>query len=121
MSFDTWAAHLPRIEVYGSAGSLSVPDPNYFDGAVELSTATEPDWAQLPVSAGYVEAGRGYGVADLALSLAAGQPHRASVEVGLHVLDVMESVQAAADSGTAVEVTTTCERPQPVAGPTDLR
>jgi predicted dehydrogenase len=120
MSFDTWAAHLPRIEVYGSDGSLSVPDPNYFDGTVQLSTSSAPDWAELPVSAGYLEAGRGYGVADLALGLAEGQPHRASVEVGLHVLDVMESVQAAADSGTAVEVTTTCERPEPVLGPIDL-
>src|SRR3712207_502674 len=37
MSFDTWAATLPRIEVYGADGSLSVPDPNYFDGDVRRS------------------------------------------------------------------------------------
>ncbi len=120
MSFDTWAARLPRIEVYGSEGSLSVPDPNYFDGAVELSTATAPDWARLPVSAGYLGAGRGYGVADLAVSLDADRPHRASAEVGMHVLDVMEAVHAAAASGTAVAVTTTCDRPEPVTEPTDL-
>lgn len=120
MSFDTWAAHLPRIEVYGSTGSLSVPDPNHFDGAVSLFTSDAPDWAELPVSAGYVGAGRGYGVADLAVSLEAGRPHRASADVALHVLDVMASVQSAADAGTAVPVTTTCARPEPVAQPVDL-
>lgn len=120
MSFDTWAAHLPRIEVHGSTGSISVPDPNHFDGTVLLSTAHEPDWAELPVSAGYRGAGRGYGVADLAVALESGRPHRADGDVALHVLDVMESVHAAADAGTAVTVTTTCGRPEPVGGPVDL-
>jgi predicted dehydrogenase len=120
MSFDTWAADLPRLEVYGSTGSLSLPDPNYFDGDVRLFTLDAPEWAALPVSAGYVGAARGYGVADLAQGLAAGRPHRASADVALHVLDVMESVQAAADGGAAVTVTTTCERPEPLTEPVDL-
>ena len=120
MSFDTWAAHLPRIEVYGSGGSLSVPDPNLFDGTVRLFTSDAPEWVELPASAGYVGAGRGYGVADLASGLHDESPHRTSAEVALHVLDVMESVQAAADAGARVPVTTTCERPAPVAGLVDL-
>ena len=120
MSFDTWAATLPRIEVYGAAGSLSVPDPNHFDGPVRAFTRDQPQWVDLPVSAGYVGAGRGYGVADLALNLGTGAPHRASAEVALHVLDVMETIQAAADSGTRIMVTTTCARPQPVAAPVTL-
>jgi predicted dehydrogenase len=120
MSFDTWAAELPRLEVYGSTGSLSLPDPNYFDGDVRLFTRDAPEWAVLPVSAGYVGAGRGYGVAVLATSRDAGRPHRASADVALHVLDVMESVQAAADGGVAVTVTTTCDRPEPLTEPVDL-
>jgi len=36
-SFDVWAANLPRIEIYGSEGSLSCPDPNTFGGPVRLS------------------------------------------------------------------------------------
>jgi predicted dehydrogenase len=120
MSFDTWAATLPRIEVYGATGSLSVPDPNYFDGDVRLFTRDRPEWVDLPVSAGYVGAGRGYGVADLALGIDAGEPHRAGAEVALHVLEVMEAVQVAADGGSAVTVRSTCERPQPVGAPVDL-
>ena len=42
MTFDVWAAQLPRIEVYGSAGSLSVPDPNYFAGDVKVFPAGGP-------------------------------------------------------------------------------
>ena len=122
MSFDTWAARLPRIEVHGTRGSLSVPDPNMFEGAVELYSAETPDrgWVDVGATAGFVDSGRGYGLADLALALAEGRPHRAGDELALHVLDVMESVQEAADTRTFVELTTTCERPAPVDGVVDL-
>jgi predicted dehydrogenase len=122
MSFDIWAARLPRIEVHGTGGSLSVPDPNTFAGAVELYSAAAPDdgWVDVGAAAGYPDAGRGYGVADLALAIAEDRPHRAGDELALHVLDIMESVQQAADAGTSVELTTTCERPSPVGGVVEL-
>lgn len=47
MSFDTWARRVPHIEVYGDGGSLSLPDPNYFDGSVRPFTAGG-DWEELP-------------------------------------------------------------------------
>ena len=129
MSFDTWAARVPRIEVHGTEGSLSVPDPNHFEGTVELYSAatapapgTTPDrnWVDVGLRAGYVSSGRGYGLADLALALAEGRPHRAGEAIALHVLDIMEAVQAAADSRTSVSLTTTCERPPAVEGLVDL-
>jgi predicted dehydrogenase len=117
MSFDTWGSHLPRIEVHGSRGSLSVPDPNVFAGEVSLFSADAASWRPLSACAGYPDAGRGTGVADLAAALAAGTPHRADAQVALHVLDVMESLLRAASQGRAVDVTTTCERPAPVGPP----
>jgi predicted dehydrogenase len=122
MSFDIWAARLPRIEVHGTGGSLSVPDPNNFEGPVELYSASAVDdgWVDIGSTAGYVASGRGYGLADLALAIAEGRPHRADDELGLHVLDIMESVQQAADTHTSVELTTTCERPAAVVGTVDL-
>jgi predicted dehydrogenase len=127
MSFDIWAARLPRIEVHGTGGSLSVPDPNHFAGPVELYSASAVDdgWVDLNTgdggaTAGYVESGRGFGLADMALAIADGRPHRAGDELGLHVLDIMESVQRAADTHASVELTTTCERPAAVAGAVDL-
>ncbi|WP_214401632.1 Gfo/Idh/MocA family protein [Pseudonocardia lacus] len=122
MSFDVWAAELPRIEVHGTGGSLSVPDPNNFAGPVALHSASAPQdgWVDIGTTAGLRDSGRGYGVADLALALADGRPHRAGDELGLHVLDVMESVQRAAGERTWVELTTTSARPEPVAGVQDL-
>jgi predicted dehydrogenase len=122
MSFDIWAARLPRIEVYGTDGSLSVPDPNHFAGPVELYSASAVDdgWVDVGSTAGYVDSGRGYGLADLALAIAEARPHRAGDELGLHVLDIMESVQQAADTHASVELTTTCRRPAAVEGTVDL-
>lgn len=114
MSFDIWAGHLPRIEVYGVEGSLSVPDPNGFDGAVRVFRAKEPIWTDIGPMAGYANSSRGYGIADMARAIAAGTPHRASGELAYHVLDVMESLLAAAESGTAVPVSSRCDRPAAV-------
>jgi predicted dehydrogenase len=114
MSFDVQASHLPRIEVYGTGGSVSVPDPNGFGGPVRLFHQDSPGWTEVPAVAGYRTGGRGCGVADLANALAAGTPHRASGELALHVLDVMESLLRAAAEGRTEAVTTTCERPPPV-------
>ncbi len=122
MSFDTWAARLPRIEVHGTGGSLSVPDPNTFDGVVELFSAADPvaGWVDVGSTAGYRDAGRGYGVADLADALAAGRPHRADDRLALHVTEAMEAVLRAADTRTTVELTTTCKRPEPIDGVSEL-
>ncbi|MEV1023209.1 Gfo/Idh/MocA family oxidoreductase [Streptomyces sp. NPDC050264] len=114
MSFDVLAARLPRIEVHGTDASLSVPDPNGFDGAVEINRGA--GWETLPVSAGFPDAGRGVGLADLAEALAAGRPHRASGELAAHVLDIMLTLMDAADQGRSLPVTSTCERPAPVTG-----
>ncbi|WP_407562847.1 Gfo/Idh/MocA family protein [Streptomyces sp. 184] len=112
MSFDVRAARLPRIEVHGTDASLSLPDPNNFDGAVELNRGD--GWETLPASAGFPGAGRGTGLADLSEALAAGRPHRASAELAAHVLDIMLTLTDAAAQGRALAVSSTCERPAPV-------
>jgi predicted dehydrogenase len=120
MSFDIWATHLPSIELYGSGGSLSVPDPNYFAGDVRLLTAGSDAWTVLPPSAGYAGAGRGVGLLDLGEALAEDRPHRTGADVALHVLDVMESIQTSAHGGASVPVRTTCRRPERVPGVLEL-
>lgn len=114
MSFDVWAAELPRIEVYGTEGSLSVPDPNGFGGEVRLFHQDSPEWTPMPDAAGYAMAGRGCGIADLADAMAAGTAHRAGGELALHVLDVLETLLRAAESGQVARVDTDCARPAPV-------
>ena len=114
MSFDVWNARLPRIELYGTEGTLSLPDPNGFGGPVHLFTSATGDWAEIPERAGYRDASRGYGVADLARALRTGTPPRASGELAYHVLDVIECLLAGANTGAAVEVASTCQIPSPV-------
>ncbi len=108
VSFDVVASEVPRIEVYGATGALSVPDPNTFDGEVRLGhkrvfEAVEP-------MAGYRNAGRGYGLADMARAIVDGGPHRQSAELGYHVHEVMERIDESAKSGAVLELTSTCER-----------
>jgi predicted dehydrogenase len=120
MSFDVWAARLPHIEVHGTHGSLSVPDPNQFAGAVELYTPASASWVDAGARHGLLNSGRGYGLAELALALRADQPHRASDSVALHVLDIMESICQAAAAHTSITLSTTCDRPAAVRGLVDL-
>jgi predicted dehydrogenase len=112
MSFDVWAANLPRIEVHGTTGSLSVPDPNAFAGDVTLFDGHE--WHTVPPTSGDPDAGRGAGVADLARALANNTSHRANGELAFHVLDVMESLLRATETGRTEVITSTCPRPDPV-------
>jgi len=113
-SFDVWAANLPRIEIYGSEGSLSVPDPNGFGGAVRIRRAGASEWTELPHSHGYAENSRGIGVADMANALRSGRAHRASGDLAYHVLDVMHAIHDASAEGKHVEVASTCSRPAPL-------
>ena len=62
-SFDVWASQLPRIEIYGSEGSLVVPDPNTFGGPVYLRRATDKAWTEVELTHGYTENSRGLGLA----------------------------------------------------------
>jgi predicted dehydrogenase len=114
MSFDVWAATLPNIEIHGTAGSLSVPDPNTFAGEVQVFTPDTEKWRTAPASAGHKNAGRGTGVADLAEALTKNTNHRANGELAYHVLDIMESLLRAADAGETQTLTSTTPRPQPV-------
>ncbi|TDE90786.1 Gfo/Idh/MocA family oxidoreductase [Occultella glacieicola] len=114
VSFEVWATRAPLFEVYGTAGTIAVPDPNRFSEPVEVYTPDAPEWSPVPVSAGYADAGRGYGLADLARALETGRPHRAGGDLALHVLDIMESILVAADSHRVVDLATTVDRPEPV-------
>ncbi|NKB65579.1 MAG: gfo/Idh/MocA family oxidoreductase [Candidatus Latescibacteria bacterium] len=109
-SFDVWGAQVPRIEVYGTEGSLSVPDPNGFGGRVQYKRGRD-DWQDVPLTHGYHENTRSIGVADMAAALRLGRDHRASGELTYHVLDLMHAFHDAADQGQAVNLTSGCSRP----------
>lgn len=113
-SFDVWSSETPCIEIFGSEGSLSVPDPNGFGGPVRLRIKGEKDWREVPLSAGFPGNGRGLGPSDMAEAIRAGRPHRASGELAYHVLDLMHAFHDASAMGRHVMIESTCERPAPM-------
>jgi predicted dehydrogenase len=118
-SFDVHKHRHRPIELYGTDGSLSVPDPNRFFGTIEIATATK-DWTELPTEHPYASGNyRIIGVADLAHALRSGRPHRASGELAFHVLEVMEAFQTSSDQGIHVTIESRPERPAML--PTDLQ
>lgn len=113
-SFDVWSHQLPRIEIYGSDGSLSVPDPNTFGGPVKLWKPETKAWEEVPLLPLRAENSRSLGVADMAYALRSGRPHRASGALAFHVLDVMHTIHDASREGKHITLTSGCERPAPL-------
>ncbi len=117
-SFDVHSHQLPWIEIYGSEGTLAVPDPNSFGDPVRLRKAGEKEFQEIPFTHGYSENCRGIGVADMAVAAKLGRPHRASGDLALHVLELMHAFHISSDSGKYYDVASTVERPAPL--PTGL-
>lgn len=117
-SFDVWETRERQtiLTIYGSEGTLHLPDPNTFGGPVTLVKADTRETEDLPLMHGYTENSRGIGVSDMARALRGGkEPARASGEMAAHVVDIMVSSLEAADSGKVVELSTTMTRPAPLA------
>ncbi|MFI7062390.1 Gfo/Idh/MocA family protein [Kribbella sp. NPDC050124] len=121
LSFDVWDSDLPHLEVYGTKGTLSLANPNHFDGDVRVKRHTDDEWIVLPpVTALFGAVGtreqarRGLGVHDLAGAIEGG-PHRANAAFAFHVLESLSAVQTSSDDGAAVRLTSTCDRPSPLA------
>lgn len=106
LSFDAVGSLAPAVEVHGERGSVAVPDPNLFDGAVRVRRLGQDAWHEVPPSAGYEGAERGIGLLDFVAGAA-----RADGAMALHVLDVMTGLMGAARERSAVELTTTVTRP----------
>ena len=113
-SFDVWGGNVPHIEIYGTEGTLSVPDPNGFGGPVRVRKAGSRDWTEVPHTHGYSENSRGLGVADMAYALRTGRKHRANGELAYHVLDIMHAFEEASVKGEHVRLESSCERPAPL-------
>jgi predicted dehydrogenase len=110
-SFDVWAAQLPRLEIYGTEGTLSLPDPNTFGGPVLLHRAGSDTWTEVPLTHNHTENSRGLGVADLAYAIQENRPHRANGEMAYHVLEIMHAIHTASQQGQHLELTSRCQRP----------
>jgi predicted dehydrogenase len=121
-SWDVWKHSHPPLELYGTEGSMRVPDPNFFGGIVEVSekngdwirhdTAKMPlgaiNWpAEKPREANH----RALGVAEMAAAIRDGKPHRANGRLALHALEVMDAILRSGATGAPVALAADLERP----------
>ena len=112
LSFDVHRHSHGPIELYGTEGSLKVPDPNTFGGPVELWTPTSKEWLPQALSHPYATNMRSIGAADLAYAiLDRSHKHRASGELAYHALEVMHAFEKSSDSGSREVVHSRPARP----------
>ena len=121
-SWDVWSHRHANMELYGTEGSLYVPDPNFFGGTVEASGRDKDikpleNWAH-PFGIVNQESPNGAranyrtaGLADMAASLIDGRDARCSLDRTLHGVDVMTSILKSGEEGRFIDLSTTCTQP----------
>lgn len=121
-SWDVWSHRHANMELYGTEGSIYVPDPNFFGGVVEASGRDKDiqplaDWDH-PFGKPNQESPQGpranyrtAGLADMAMALIEGRDVRCSIDRALHGVDVMTSILKSGHEGNFVATTTTCTQP----------
>jgi predicted dehydrogenase len=113
LSFDIQQHQLPRFEIYGSEGSISFADPNFFGGPVRVWDRQSEAWREHPLTHSD-RMDRGFGCVEMAHAILNERPHRASGEFAYHILDVMLAFEEASERGQAVELASMVERPEPL-------
>ena len=138
-SFDVWDSARPRFELYGTKGTLIMPEPhpnsgpNIFGGKIVWRKSEDFRWGVMPCPAGmeekpfdevtydrpFSETGhdrnsRGIGLVDQVCALSEGRIPRAYGMMALHVLEIAEALGVAANEECWVYLDTACERPDPL-------
>lgn len=121
-SWDVWQHGHAPMELYGEDGSIFLPDPNFFSGDVDVmlgrdGAAERPTWDH-PLGFPNERHGdrdmanyRAAGLSDMAHAISQGRPHRCSLELALHVVEIMTAILESGDSGKFIAMETSCERP----------
>lgn len=114
-TFDVYYDEGASLEIYGTKGTLKVPDPNCFGGEIKLLRPEEGVFMTVPQVFDYKENSRGLGLADMAKALREGRPFRADCSQTLHVLEIMTSFEKSCEQGRFIELETVYERGKPMA------
>jgi len=104
----------PTFELYGTEGTLLLPDPNRFDGPVKVRRAGKDEIETVSLTHDYT-AGRGAGVADLAAAVRSEWSHRTSGALARHVLEILSGVRDASEADEHVRIESAVDRPEPLA------
>lgn len=122
MSFPYWKSGAPLLEIFGSEGSMILPDPNTFCGItsepmsdvghyVMVKRGVE-EFKKVPVIEKYIENSRGLGVADMALKIKNGGVSKVNGEMSLHVLEIMLGILESSKTGAFHIMKNKCIKPE---------
>lgn len=109
-TFDVSYENSARLEVYGSQGTLIVPDPNTFGGPIRLLRQEEKEAKEMPLTFGYAQNSRGLGLADMAAALRTGRDFRANAQQLLHVLEIMTAFERSSEKRAFVDIVSPYQR-----------
>ena len=136
MSFDVWRSNLPGIEIYGTEGTLFVPDPNMFVGPVKaflkkdiigqikaadsfmgkIIAMVGPDSVkhlkEVELEFPAEKNMRGFGVSDMAQAIIDSRAHRVNGNMAKHIVEAMTAFEICEKTDSLYKMTTSCDRPQ---------
>ncbi|WP_173071179.1 Gfo/Idh/MocA family protein [Phytohabitans houttuyneae] len=112
LSWDSPHRRVGHVEIVGTEGTLTIPDPNHFDGDLTIRRKSDSEPTLVPATGPI--AGRGLGTLDIARAARAGVPHRASGELAYHVLDTMAAITESIERGAPVAVRSRAPRTEPI-------
>jgi predicted dehydrogenase len=113
-TFDVHYKQQARLEIYGTKGTLLVPDPNTFGGPIQLLRPEEGEYREMPLMYDYKENSRGLGLADMAKALQTGRDYRACFSLTQHVLEILISFEKSSTEGRYLPLETRYERTLPM-------
>jgi len=129
-SWDVWEHGMEPMALFGTEGTIHLPDPNNFGGEIRIARIADfpgkPSWEikATPVSQWDHPFSEGNfrcaGLTDMAHAIAEGRPHRCNADFALHVVDIMTGILRAGEEGRVINMQTTCERFAPL-GPDEAR
>ncbi|MEM7627569.1 MAG: Gfo/Idh/MocA family oxidoreductase [Planctomycetota bacterium] len=102
--------HKNPITVYGTMGTLKVPDPNGFDGDVYLQTDHDAGYQKVEIKHTQPN-GRSVGVADMATAIRSGRDHRANERMAYCVLEAMEGMLKSSEEGRHIPINADFHKP----------
>ncbi len=114
LTSDVHGTGLPHVEVYGKDGTLRCIDPNNLGGPIYLRKSDSRELVEVECKHGYNGNSRGVGVADMAVGIRNGRPHRASGEMAYHVIDIVNALHDASEENRHIELQSTCSQPAPL-------
>lgn len=113
-TFDVHYDSQARLEIYGSKGTLIVPDPNCFGGPIKLLRPEQGEYREIPLMFPYADNSRALGLADAAKAISTGRAPRCSCKQTYHVLEIMQSFRKSSESGRFVTLESSFTRMPPM-------